>query len=422
MLKRNGQIGGSLLALAAWTVAPLVATAQGTSPVAPQTDTPPTIVVQTDEAQPATLQRKRFITLRQKEQPAEQPYLVDLAAGEAPPPKPSVYWIGIQLASGTLPDLLKTQLKLDHGLVVVEVFPDSPAAKAGLVANDILLQIGDQPLAEPAELIAAIEAFKGQPLVVELLHGGKRRKVEVTPIKRPEPTASETKAETRTPEELRAEMKKLEEALRAIEAPGASYGMFFLRPGVVGGNINIQREVGKLPDVPANMSLQIKKEGDKPAKIIIKRDGNTWETTEDKLDALPEDVRKHVQKLLSGGQVAITSGSNTLSFQNLNLAGVPHIPAMQHFPAPQAAPPVTTYRDPIPYVTQVNPPATHNPAPPAFRAEPPTRFPSAEKPNALDAKLDAILKKLDQLTEERTSAMQREIKQLRSDLDELRKK
>jgi hypothetical protein len=49
---------------------------------------------------------------------------------------------------------------------------------------------------------------------------------------------------------------------------------------------------------PSDTSLMIRKEGDQPAHIVVKKDGKKFEATEDKLDELPEDIRRLVAPLL----------------------------------------------------------------------------------------------------------------------------
>ena len=49
---------------------------------------------------------------------------------------------------------------------------------------------------------------------------------------------------------------------------------------------------------PSDTSLMITKEGDQPAHIVVKKDGKKFEATEDKLDELPDDVRRLVAPLL----------------------------------------------------------------------------------------------------------------------------
>ena len=62
-----------------------------------------------------------------------------------------------------------------------EVAPDSPAAKAGLVAGDLLTRVGNiaDPKWEDVDLQVAMSP--GKPLPVTVIHGGETREVELTP-------------------------------------------------------------------------------------------------------------------------------------------------------------------------------------------------------------------------------------------------
>ena len=66
-------------------------------------------------------------------------------------------------------------------MLVEAVVHDSPAAKAGIAQYDILLRAGDKPLAEPRDLMAAVEAAKETKLKIDLIRGGKPKTIEVTP-------------------------------------------------------------------------------------------------------------------------------------------------------------------------------------------------------------------------------------------------
>ena len=57
--------------------------------------------------------------------------------------------------------------------------------------------------------------------------------------------------------------------------------------------------------LPKDMSVTITKEGEQPAKIVVKQGDKTWETTEDKLDDLPDEVRGHVQSFLGRSPFSI---------------------------------------------------------------------------------------------------------------------
>ncbi len=48
------------------------------------------------------------------------------------------------------------------------------------------------------------------------------------------------------------------------------------------------------------MTVDIHREGKKPARITVKKGDQKWEINEDQLDKLPEEVRREVQPLLTG--------------------------------------------------------------------------------------------------------------------------
>src|SRR5215472_15445746 len=66
--------------------------------------------------------------------------------------KKEVAWLGV--ATEEASDALSSQLGLEpgDGLVVSFIEPDSPAAKAGLQKNDVLVEMGDQLLVHPHQL------------------------------------------------------------------------------------------------------------------------------------------------------------------------------------------------------------------------------------------------------------------------------
>jgi pimeloyl-ACP methyl ester carboxylesterase len=91
-------------------------------------------------------------------------------------------------------DELKTPglgVKGGDGVFIERVFPDSTAAAAGLRRGDILISVGDTPIASPAQLIAAIAGCRtGEDVKVGLLRNGERTTV-ATPLR---PRAFETSA------------------------------------------------------------------------------------------------------------------------------------------------------------------------------------------------------------------------------------
>lgn len=68
----------------------------------------------------------------------------------------------------------------DEGVLVLEVTEDSPAEKGGLKAGDVLKKIDDEEVANPEELIEALEEYEeGDALTVEYVRRGKSAKAEI---------------------------------------------------------------------------------------------------------------------------------------------------------------------------------------------------------------------------------------------------
>ncbi len=201
--------------------------------------------------------------------------------------KPSEYWLGI--VTEPAPEALRSHLHLseNEGLLVEQVAPESPAAAAGMQRHDLLLKAGGKPLSQVGDLIAAVEASKGEKLELELLRAGKKLKLTVTPAKRPEGPIPGLRVPT--PAEA---FGKWIEQFRAGDPRHRDYSLFFLRPGVV-----VTRP-GKLPDLPANVTIAITKQGDQPAKVVVTRGKEKWEATENNLDAIPAELRPHVEAML----------------------------------------------------------------------------------------------------------------------------
>lgn len=95
--------------------------------------------------------------------------------------------LGVQLA----PDQIARQLGL-KGALILEVEPDSPAAKAGLrptrrddnnrvQLGDVLLAVGETALRSSADLLDALEQYQhGETVQLKILRNGKEQQLEVT--------------------------------------------------------------------------------------------------------------------------------------------------------------------------------------------------------------------------------------------------
>jgi PDZ domain-containing protein len=346
-------------------------------------------------------------------------YLFALAndEGAADEAAKSEYWLGVQIAA--LPDVAKQQLGIEEGLAVEEVMPDSPAAKAEIKKFDILVKAGDTPLKEAIDLIKSVDASQGKELTITIIRGGKDRTVKVVATKRPE----KERVEVRVPKaEFGAEIKRLEEALENLKNKAGKDGLggfWFARPGYVSPRVELKG--APFPkdlkgEFPKDLSVQINKHGTEPTKIHVKRGDKEWDVTEDKLGELPDDIRPHVQKLL--GRM-LMPGLSATADRIVRVTPEGKVEGeLKIAPMPPRPPAV-----PVPPV-RVRPPAP--PAAPAAPGAPETTrtfsYRLERGDGGADSKLDAILKKLDTIESGALDKLDKEVKQLRKEIDELRSK
>ncbi len=101
--------------------------------------------------------------------------------GQAQPEKKPVAYIG--LLTREVPAELRAQFSLadGFGLLVEEVFPDSPGKTAGLKVYDVLVKFEDQQLVNMEQFMALVRSKKkGDVAQLTVITGGKETKVPVT--------------------------------------------------------------------------------------------------------------------------------------------------------------------------------------------------------------------------------------------------
>jgi membrane-associated protease RseP (regulator of RpoE activity) len=116
-----------------------------------------------------------------------------------PQPVAQDFWIGVSVAD--VEPALRAQLRLSEnkGLLVNQVFKDSPAMRAGLKVNDILLSLGGRPLSEQKTLVELVQANGGKAVTLELLREGKQLgDVQVVPERRKLPQAADLTSQLQT--------------------------------------------------------------------------------------------------------------------------------------------------------------------------------------------------------------------------------
>jgi hypothetical protein len=101
-------------------------------------------------------------------------------ASKERPGQPEVAWLGVAIDEAT--EALTAQLGLDPGvgLIVTFVSPESPAAKAGLQKNDVLVELDGQKLVLPAQLRKLVQVHPmGSKVELVYYRAGKRHELSV---------------------------------------------------------------------------------------------------------------------------------------------------------------------------------------------------------------------------------------------------
>lgn len=96
-------------------------------------------------------------------------------------------FLGIGAIPVRVPEQLQRTGAAARALLVVSVQPNSPAERAGVLLGDVLVALGQHPVAEVQDLLEALESQPaGTPSVAHLLRGGEPRALEITPGTREE--------------------------------------------------------------------------------------------------------------------------------------------------------------------------------------------------------------------------------------------
>ena len=195
-------------------------------------------------------------------------------------PPAADYWIGVRCAE--LPEVLRAQLDLpeDQGVLIDQVIADAPAQQAGLKTFDVIVTVAGKKISNPHDVAEAVAQADGDELKIEYLRGGKRQTADVKPAPRPGTVVPPQQDE-------RSVRQWLE---RLGEGP---FSMRFMHPGMV-----LPPGASVAPVLPGDMTVNIEKQGEKPAKITVKQGDKTWQAGEESLDKLPEEARHYVQRML----------------------------------------------------------------------------------------------------------------------------
>jgi membrane-associated protease RseP (regulator of RpoE activity) len=212
------------------------------------------------------------------------------------------YRLGLRLSQ--VPRPLNEQLDLKgEGMVVARVEPDSPAAKAGIKENDVLLSAGEKSIKSPSDLIEAVAKSDGKELSLKLVRGGKPLTIAATPEKTAEDVVKRhiEWREPRGDHRLDINVEELEEKIREkLRDSGVDMRLQLMQPGkfLVEGE---KFMFGARPEFPDDLSVTIRKQGKNPAGLEVKKGDKNWTVKEDELAQLPPEVRGPIESLLGRG-------------------------------------------------------------------------------------------------------------------------
>ena len=92
-------------------------------------------------------------------------------------------WIGIAGAPRPLPPRAAREVGRPTGVEVIEVSPASPAEAGGIRAEDIIVAINAQPVADAGDIQRLMTAHAiGRMCVLEVIRHGERRYIGITPV------------------------------------------------------------------------------------------------------------------------------------------------------------------------------------------------------------------------------------------------
>ena len=192
-------------------------------------------------------------------------------------------WIGITTVSASSPLRAQLLLPKDQGIVVRSVARDSPAERAGLRRNDLLLTAEDRKLRRPKDLSRVVSQSSRPKLAIQFLRAGRRHQTFVQPVARRQVAKpmSQGTAKSERPF-LQALLNQLAPAIDAENANA--------------GNDNIMDDL--LPNLPKNFQITLRRDAGGPPRFLVEREGQRWETDGRSLNRLGQALLPLAEGLL----------------------------------------------------------------------------------------------------------------------------
>ncbi len=261
------------------------------------------------------------------------------------------YWIGATL--GPIPEpilahLPEGSLEAGKGVCLLGILPKSPAEKAGLKTFDVVVKVNGES-ADSEKIVQNIRKSEGKNVQFEILRAGKTQRIDVTPEEREVKPGMGMGNIWQIPADPQNDFFRgmiPEDALKAVPQFFGEGGVFpegfpipddvrkmlkqyrddfrqefpapdFQQAPPVQGNQKSQMRIEITPNgmessrqmtVIENgktLSISVRKSGEELAKVLVEWDDESYETTEDKLDVLPEEIRNRVKAFVESENVKI---------------------------------------------------------------------------------------------------------------------
>ncbi len=225
------------------------------------------------------------------------------------------YWFGVAVENSPPPFARQLKLAPDQGLMVMAVLRDSPAQRAELKPDDLLIEVDGEPLTSQEQLARIANATEGRgdkekPRLAHLtlLRAGDRITLEITAAPRPTSMMAVGGSigsflshgrEGNSTAMVAVKNYVLPNGTAAQVGPGYRIDLNGPRATAL-SDVSIRQIVSK----GQTLILSQEQDGTGAVKMSITVGGKTYPVDAGKLDALPAELRPIADRLLAVGSAA----------------------------------------------------------------------------------------------------------------------
>lgn len=209
------------------------------------------------------------------------------------------YWLGLGLKK--IEGDLATYLGNDKGMLIFEIYPDSPAAKAGWQVGDILISFNGKDIGDLEALLNEINVVESKSVKCILLRKGEKLSKKITPevrtnaVPQIELNSNQSWTFEVLPEQAAADASgKKTMIFRAVPSQDGSArdrkgAVFMIEGGESDGETVVDKQ---------NVSVSVvRKSDEEPGTYTVIIDGKKFEGSLDKLNEASERVKKALENL-----------------------------------------------------------------------------------------------------------------------------